>query len=64
VLFLHGVNDEIIPVEHSRRLHAMTPGSALVELPGHHNDFPVDRAGYWLAIDVFLGSSGLPGGDH
>jgi len=64
VLFLHGVDDEIIPVEHSRRLHAMTPGSVVVELPGHHNDFPVDRAGYWRAIDGFLECQGLPAGDH
>lgn len=58
VLILHGVDDEIIPVSHARRLHRVIPGSTLVELPGHHNDFPVDEAAYWAAIDRFLDAHG------
>jgi fermentation-respiration switch protein FrsA (DUF1100 family) len=60
VLILHGADDDIIPVAHGRRLHAITPGSAYVELAGHHNDFPLDPTAYWTAIDVFLASNGLP----
>jgi alpha-beta hydrolase superfamily lysophospholipase len=59
VLILHGEDDEIIPVSHARRLHRLLKGSTLVELPGHHNDFPVDEAAYWGAIDRFLAEHGL-----
>jgi len=59
VLIMHGVDDDIIPVTHGRRLHEITPGSVYVEMPGHHNDFPVDATAYWKAIDGFL-SDKLP----
>lgn len=54
VLILHGIDDEIVPVSHGRRLHRAVVGSEYVELPGHHNDFPVDESAYWSAIDAFL----------
>ncbi len=59
VLILHGKDDEIIPVSHGRRLHRLLKNSTLVELEGHHNDFPVDEAAYWAAIDRFLADHGL-----
>lgn len=55
VLILHGANDEIIPVSHGQRLHRLLPGSTYAELAGSHNDFPVDEAAYWAAIDEFIG---------
>lgn len=54
VLILHGRDDEIISVAHARRLHRRLKNSTLAELPGHHNDFPVDEKAYWAAIDRFL----------
>lgn len=58
VLLLHGADDELIPPAHARQLHAITPGSQLVELPGHHNDFPGDPAAYAAAIRGFLRATG------
>lgn len=55
VLILHGADDEIIPVSHGRRLHRLLPGSTYAELAGSHNDFPIDEAAYWAAIDGFIG---------
>lgn len=37
LLLLHAEGDEIVPVEHSRALHAAAPGSRLVTLPGGHH---------------------------
>lgn len=63
VLILHGADDELIPPAHARQLHAITPGSQFVELPGHHNDFPGDPAAYAAAVRGFLKTSGcLPAG--
>ncbi|MDC0667768.1 alpha/beta hydrolase [Nannocystis radixulma] len=61
VLILHGADDELIPVAHGRSLHASAPESTYVELPGHHNDFPGDRAAYEAAIVGFLRSAGVLG---
>lgn len=64
VLLLHGTSDTIIPVSHSRKLAAMKPDHAaaatrtLIELPGGHNDFPVDEDAYWEAIEGFLRAIG------
>lgn len=67
VLLLHGVDDTIVPIDHSRRLSKCAPKSVadpahvtatrtLLEMPGGHNDFPIDEAAYWKAIDRFLDS--------
>jgi uncharacterized protein len=37
LLLLHAEGDETVPVEHSRALHAATPGSRLVVTPGGHH---------------------------
>src|SRR5438045_2223033 len=34
LLVLHAENDEVVPVELSRELHAAAPGSTYVEVPG------------------------------
>jgi fermentation-respiration switch protein FrsA (DUF1100 family) len=62
VLILHGADDVLIPAAHGRSLHASAPGSTYVELPGHHNDFPLDRVAYEAAIVGFLRSAGVLGG--
>lgn len=59
VLIMHGKDDEIVPSSHGRALHAAAPGSTHLEMPGHHNDFPVDEERYWVEIDGFLGRAGL-----
>ena len=37
LLLLHAEGDEVVPVEHSRHLQAVAPGSRLVETPGGHH---------------------------
>jgi fermentation-respiration switch protein FrsA (DUF1100 family) len=55
VLILHGDQDEIVPVEHARRLYGLLPGpKKLVVIPGgHHNDLGTSHL-YYEAIQVFL----------
>jgi hypothetical protein len=59
VLIFHGSEDEVIPVDHGRGLHASAPGSTYVELPGRHNDFPRDRHAYERALEAFLREAGV-----
>lgn len=54
VLILHGTEDEIVPVAHARRLHALAPAARLELWPGGHNDFPRDPALYARTIGEFL----------
>lgn len=42
VLIFHGTTDNIIPVEHGRKLHAIAAGSEYIEYDCQHNDFPGD----------------------
>jgi len=58
-LILHGRRDEIIPVRHARRLHAMIPGSRYVEFDTRHNDPMSDEPEYWPTIHDFLTEHGL-----
>jgi uncharacterized protein len=37
LLLMHAEGDETVPVEHSRALHAVAPGSRLVVAPGGHH---------------------------
>lgn len=60
VLVMHGSEDEIIPVEHGRRLAAIANDATLVEMPAGHNDFPPDWGRYEEAIRTFLGRIGGP----
>lgn len=59
VLILHGARDEIVAPSHGRALHRIIPGSVYIELPGRHNDFPLDEVAYWQAIETFLARHGL-----
>lgn len=54
VLIIHGRRDDIVPIEHGRRLHAIVPKSTLLELDNGHNDGPSDPARYWAAIGVLI----------
>ncbi|MEK6702486.1 MAG: alpha/beta hydrolase [Planctomycetota bacterium] len=60
VLLIHGTGDTIIPISHSRKLATIGQGRTLVELPGNHNDFPIDPVPYWAAIDTWLQAHALP----
>lgn len=40
ILMFHGTQDDIIPVEDGRNLHALVPGAAWIEFDCDHNDFP------------------------
>ena len=37
LLLMHAEGDDVVPVEHSRALHAAAPGSRLVATPGGHH---------------------------
>jgi 2-hydroxymuconate-semialdehyde hydrolase len=41
-LLIHGLNDQVIPVEWSRRMHALLPNSTLQEF---------DQCGHWVQIE-------------
>lgn len=57
-LFLHAVDDEVIPLSHGRRLFAAAlPPKTFVELQGTHSDaFEVDSARYFGSIQKFVAS--------
>ena len=55
VLIIHGVNDEVIPFGHARRLAAAAPRARLVELPCRHNDCPPQ----WELVLGFLAENGV-----
>jgi hypothetical protein len=60
-LFLHAVDDEVVPLAHGRRLFAAAaPPKTFVELSGGHGDaFDVDSANYFGSIARFLATVGL-----
>jgi len=55
-LFLHARADDVVPLDHGRRLFALAPEpKRFVELAGGHGDaFLVDRARYYGAVADFL----------
>jgi hypothetical protein len=55
-LFLHARADDVVPIDHGRRLFALAPEpKRFVELAGGHGDaFLVDSAAYFGAIAAFL----------
>lgn len=55
-LFLHAVDDEVVPIGHGRRLYQAAPEpKRFVELAGGHGDgFAVDSAKYYGAIGAFV----------
>jgi fermentation-respiration switch protein FrsA (DUF1100 family) len=59
-LFLHARADDVVPIDHGRRLFALAPEpKRFVPLAGGHGDaFLVDSAAYYGAISAFL--AGLP----
>lgn len=54
VLILHGAEDEVIPAADGRRLHELAKGSVYAEMPGHHDDFPLNWKAYWAVVDRFI----------
>lgn len=55
LLLLHAEGDEQVPVEHSRELHAATPGSRLVVVPGgHHRSIQHDAELQDLSVRFLL----------
>lgn len=55
VLIVHGIDDEVIPFGHARRLAAVAPRARFVTLPCHHNDCPPQ----WELILSFLAENGV-----
>ncbi len=55
LLVLHGSGDEIVPIDHGRRLAAAVPGAAFVLMPCGHNDCVRP----WAAVETFLAAKGL-----
>jgi len=59
ILILHSSDDEIIGIDHGRRLHKLAPGSTLVEMTGSHNTWMGTKDEYWEAIEEVLRESGV-----
>lgn len=55
VIIFHGRHDEVIPFEHGRRLHELTPGSVFVPRDCGHANW----SGDWPAIEAFLRANRL-----
>ena len=64
LLLLHAEGDETVPVEHSRRLHEVAPGSRYVEAPGgHHRSIQHDDEYQTLSVRFLaarLAAAGRP----
>ena len=57
LLMIHGRQDTIVPIEHSRELSKLVPGARLEELNCGHNDCPRQ----WNTIGSFLRDAGVLG---
>jgi uncharacterized protein len=55
VLIAHGIDDEVIPFAHARRLAAVVPRARFVELNCRHNDCPPQ----WELVLSFLAENGV-----
>lgn len=56
ILFIHGEKDKTIAIWHSKKLYSMakSPKYYLWVPSAGHNDFYLDNAGYWQAIDQLI----------
>ncbi|MGQ9650799.1 MAG: alpha/beta hydrolase [Phycisphaerae bacterium] len=56
ILIFHGTHDDIVPVEHGRRLAGLARNVLYVEYDCGHNDSPGrgNEADYWARIEAFL----------
>lgn len=61
MLVIHGTRDEIIPVEHGRRLGQLVKNGEYVEYDCGHNNLTGDENanGYWLRIRELLARAGV-----
>lgn len=64
ILLMHGINDPVIPVSHSRYLKKLIAEAGgdvrLEEYSGGHTDFPVvDAERYWRIVRDFLAHAGI-----
>jgi fermentation-respiration switch protein FrsA (DUF1100 family) len=54
VLILAGRSDEIVPIEHGRKLQKLARNGTIVELDGSHNSGLSEQEAYWRAVDAVL----------
>lgn len=57
ILMFHGTTDDIIPIEHGRRLRDLAKRGKYVEYACRHNDFPGEQCNeddYWRHIETLL----------
>lgn len=61
ILIFHGTRDDIVPVEHGRRLAGLARNVLYVEYDCGHNDSPGqgNEADYWARIEAFLAKAGV-----
>jgi hypothetical protein len=53
LLIIHGKKDQLVPIEHGRRLRKIAPAAIYREIDCGHNDLPMDDA-FWKEIQDFL----------
>jgi fermentation-respiration switch protein FrsA (DUF1100 family) len=64
LLVFHGTRDNVVPVEHGRRLAELHPQSSeLVLYDVGHNDLPPRGSDYWSRIERFLRRTGVLASD-
>lgn len=55
----HGTRDRVIPVAHSKALHAAAADSRLFLYHAGHNDFPPEPPVFWRDLEGFLGQANI-----
>lgn len=59
LLVMHGVRDEIIPVEHGEAVAAAAPEGTFLGFDCGHNDLPIGGSLYWEALGGLLERAGM-----
>jgi pimeloyl-ACP methyl ester carboxylesterase len=54
VFIAHGTRDELIPLAHARRNHAVAARGRLLTYDAHHDECPLDFERFWRDVDLFL----------
>lgn len=61
VLFLHGLDDTVVPIEEGRALARVARHGRFIEQPGQHMDLPTDARAWAEAVRAWLVETGVAG---